>query len=690
MQILLGLCITLSVVTGQKAADTPKTPIGKTVASFKLQDYRGAWHSLEDFSNDKVVVIAFLGAECPLANRYASRLGELAREFGPKGVAFIGIDSNQQDGITQIAHLARTHQVEFSILKDVGNAVADQLGARRTPEVFVLDENRIVRYWGRVDDQYGIGYSRPKVTRRDLAAALGEMLAGKPVTQPVCSPEGCLIGRVQLKAGSGDVTYCKQIARIFQSRCVTCHRPGSIGPFALTSYKEAAGWSAMIREVIEQQRMPPWDADPKYGVFANDARLPETEKKLVYEWIDHGCSEGDPKDLPKPIQFVEGWRIPQPDLIVSMPESFTVPATGDVPYQYFTVDPGFKEDKWVKASEGQPGNRSVVHHMIVFVVPPGSRPLSETGGFGGEFLAAGVPGLPPMILPEGYARFVPAGSKLVFQMHYTPNGTVQTDRSRAGLVFADPKSVVREMKSNTVLNFKFQLPPGAKNYPVEADFRFGQDYLLYSLMPHMHLRGKAFRFEAIYPDQKREILLDVPRYSFDWQNQYVLAKPKLMPEGTVLHCVAHFDNSKDNLSNPNPNALVTWGDQTWQEMMVGYFDATLAYQDLRPGPPKVKPAGGHDYEARFRYLAPPGTKSVHLAGTFNDWKINAHKMDGPDGDGAFTTKLKLKAGRYEYKFVLDGHIWKADPANQKQAGFYNNSVLWVLGERMPLLELKQK
>src|SRR5713226_7650496 len=249
MQILLGLCITLSVGTGpltlpspsggrgqgEGATDTPKTPIGKTVASFKLQDYRGAWHSLEDFSKDKVVVIAFLGAECPLANRYASRLGELAREFGPKGVAFIGIDSNQQDGITQIAHLARTYQVEFPILKDVGNVVADRLGARRTPEVFVLD-------------QYGIGYSRPKVTRRDLAAALGEMLAGKPVTQPVCPPEGCLIGRVQQKPGSGDVTYCKQIARIFQSRCVACHRPGSIGPFALTSYKEAAGWSAMIRE----------------------------------------------------------------------------------------------------------------------------------------------------------------------------------------------------------------------------------------------------------------------------------------------------------------------------------------------------------------------------------------------------------------------------------------------------------
>src|SRR5260370_173649 len=262
-------------------------------------------------------------------------------------------------------------------------------------------------------------------------------------------------------------------------------------------------------------------------------------------------------------------------------------------------------------------------------------------------------------------------------MHYTPNGVEQKDQSRVGLVFAEPKSVVRELKSDMALNFKFQIPPGASSYPVEAEFHFRQDSFLYSLMPHMHLRGKSFRFEAVYPDQKREILLDVPHYSFEWQNQYVLAKPKLMPEGTVLHCVAHFDNSKDNLSNPNPKETVTWGDQTWQEMMVGYFNHGLAYQDLRPGPPKVKAVAGGDYEVQFQYLAPPGTKSVHLAGTFNDWKTDAHKMDGPNGDGAFTTKLKVKAGRYEYKFVLDGHIWKADPANRQQARFYNNSVVLV-------------
>jgi peroxiredoxin len=691
MNNILGLCITLAILPGQTPTPAPKTPVGRTVANFKLQDSHGAWHSLDDYSKKKVVVIAFLGAECPLAARYASRLGDLARELEPKGVAFLGIDANQQDGLTQIAQLAKAHRVEFPILKDVGNAVADQLEAQRTPEVFVLDESRVVRFWGRVDDQYGIDYARPKPTRRDLAVALEEILAGKPVSKPEAAPEGCFIGRVQQSPSKGDVTYSKQIARILQSRCVTCHRTGSIAPFALTSYKDASGWAATIREVLQQERMPPWRANPKYGVFANDARMQAEEKKIVYDWIANGCPEGDPKDLPKPVAFTEGWRISKPDLIVSMPEPFTVPATGEIPYQYFAVDPGFKEDKWVKASEGKAGNRAVVHHMIVFVQPPGSRPLSQTSGLGAEFLAADVPGLPPMILQEGDARFIPAGSKLVFQMHYTPNGSVQTDQSRVGLVFADPKTIVREMKSNTVLNFKFKIPPGAKDFPVEADYRFPQDSILYSLMPHMHLRGKSFRFEAVFPDQKREILVDVPSYSFDWQNQYVLAKPKLMPEGTILHCIAHFDNSKDNFSNPDPNVAVMWGDQTWEEMMVGYFDATLAYQDLRPGLPKLTSLGGGQYEVEFKYRAlsnnqsPEGQRrtpnSVFLAGTFNNWKTDAHKMDGPDSNGVFTTKLKLKTGRYEYKFVVDGKIWKADPANRKQAGFYNNSVLLVVGDR---------
>jgi len=672
----------LAVLTVTALAETPaerKTPSGNPVASFKLRDYRGEWHSLEDYKDKKLVVVAFLGAECPLANRYAGRLSELATEFEPKGVAFLGIISNQQDSLSKIAQLAKEQKVTFPLLKDRKNSVADQFGARRTPEVFVLDDKRTVRYHGRIDDQYGIGYMRPNPTRRDLAIALEELLAGKTVSRPVTEAEGCYIGRVKRASSEGSVTYTKHIAALLHKHCASCHHAGSLAPFALTSYGDAAGWAETIQEVVEDQRMPPWHANPKYGHFANDNRLTDKEKRLVVEWVKNGAPEGDPKDLPQLPPLVEGWRI-KPDVIITMPKPFTVPAKGTVEYQYFVVDPGFKEDKWIRASEGRPGNRAVVHHLLVYIQPPGVQ-FRDGLEFLESSLGGGVPGMPPMILGEGEAKYAPAGSKLIFQVHYTPNGTEQTDQSSVGIVFADPKTVRRQIRSRIAVNPKLRIPPGDANHRVEADFRFGQDALLYALFPHMHLRGKSFRFEAIYPDKTREILLDVPRYSFDWQNNYVLAEPKRMPEGTILHCTAVFDNSTNNLSNPDPRATVTFGDQTWEEMMIGYFDMALADQDLRLGAPQVRSLEDGRYEVAFRYHAPAGTKSVYLAGTFNEWKPADHKMDGPDTKGAFTTKLVLKAGTYEYKYVLEGRAWRADPGNPRQNGFYNNSVLTVGNKR---------
>ncbi len=545
--------VLLAVLAAPLIGETPaerKTLPDKPIASFTLRDFRGATHALDDYADKKLVVVVFLGTDCPLANRYATRLAELVKEFAPKGVAFLGIDANRHDSIAKIAQLAKDHKVSFPILKDVGNTVADQFAARRTPEVFVLDGKRIVRYRGRIDDQYGIGYTRPKPTRRDLAIALEELLADKAVSRPETEAEGCRIGRVKRPAEQGTVTYTKHIAPLLQKHCVSCHHAGSLAPFALTSYRDAAGWSETIQEAIEDQRMPPWHANSKYGRFANDNRLPKEEKQLIDQWVKNGAPRGDPKDLPPTPPLEEGWRI-KPDVVFTMPKPFTVPAEGTVAYQYFTVDPGFKEDKWVCASEARPGNRAVVHHLVVNVQPPGSKPFGPQN-FPFDFLAGGAPGSPPLQLRDGEAKLIPAGSKLVFQVHYTPNGTVQTDRSRIGLMFADPKTVRKVIRSEVAINYRFRIPPGAANHRVEADYRFGQDSILYALFPHMHLRGKSFRFEAIYPDKKREILLDVPRYSFDWQNQYILAEPKRMPEGTILHCTGVFDNSADNLSNPDP------------------------------------------------------------------------------------------------------------------------------------------
>jgi peroxiredoxin len=648
----------------------PGDSLGGTPVSFNLQDFRGAWHRLDDTGKGKVVVLAFLGTECPLASLYAPRLGELARAYEKKGVAFFGVDSNPQDAPSDLSRFAREHELPFPLLKDVGNELADRLGVERTPEVFVLDEGRVVRYRGRVDDQFGFGVHRPAPTRRDLAAAIEDLLAVRPVAMPRTEPVGCRIGRVAKGRGDAAVTYSKQVSRILRDRCVACHREGEIAPFSLATYKQAAGWAGMIDEVVQAGRMPPWHASPEYGSFSNEARLSEDEKRTIAAWVVAGSPEGDPRDLPEPAHYLEGWRIPAPDLIIPLPEVVQIPAEGTMPYQNFVIDPKLTKDVWVRASQVRPGNRSVVHHLVVFVLPPGTDDESKI-----DFLAGYAPGMPPRILPEGVARFVPAGSLLKFQVHYTPRGIPQADRSEIGLVFADPKTIRKEMTAVAAINTDLRIPAGAADFAVEADHRFDQDTIVYSLLPHMHLRGKSFRFEAVYPDRRREVLLDVPRYEFDWQNVYVFSRPKLMPEGTVLRCLARYDNSADNPSNPDPKRTVTWGEQTQDEMLVGYVEVALAEQDFALGEPEARRRDDGHYDVTFRYRPPAGTPSVYLAGTFNDWKPTALKMDGPDKSGRFETKLTLAAGTHEYKYVLEGTRWRHDPGNRRQAGFYHNSVL---------------
>jgi peroxiredoxin len=551
----------------QDAASPSESAIGRQIADFSLRDFRGKAHSLADFKQSKLVVVTFLGCDCPLARLYAPQLAKLAGKFGSRDVSFLGIDSNSQDTLTELADFGRLHDLQFPLLKDPGNRVADLFGAARTPEVFVLDEHRMVRYRGRIDDQFTVGRRRPQPTRTDLVAALEELLAGQPVSVAETEAAGCLIGRVPHREPRGDVTYSNQIARLLQNRCVECHREGEIAPFALTSYEEVAGWAPTMREVVHDGRMPPWFANPEHGTFSNDARLTADEKRLLDEWIDNGCPTGDPADLPEARQFTVGWRIPPPDQVIAIrDEPVDVPEEGVVAYRYYTVDPGFTEDKWIKAAECRPDNRRVVHHIVAIFLPPGQPVRGMRGAMVGF-----APGMPPTQFPEGVAMLVPAGSKVIFQMHYTPDGSPEKDRSSLGLVFADPSDVKQRIGGGMAANRSFQIPPGADNYEVTSRHVFDKDVRLLTLTPHMHLRGKSFRYEAEYPDGAREVLLDIPHYDFNWQLRYHLAEPKLLPKGTQLHCTAHFDNSTDNLANPDPTKTVRWGDQTWEEMMIGYF-----------------------------------------------------------------------------------------------------------------------
>ncbi len=476
----------------------PSCPAAQ-VGNFTLQDYLGASHSFREWRDKRAVVVVFLGTECPLAQLYGSRLAELDAAFRPKGVAFVGIDSNQQDSLLEIGHYARVHKIEFPLLKDSAGKVADQFGATRTPEAFVLDGDGNVLYHGRIDDQFGVGYQRQNEVQRELANAIDEILAGQPVSTPVTEPVGCYIGRAKQKPPTGDITYTNQVARLVDQHCVRCHRPGQIAPFTLTSYDDVSAWAETMCEVIDNGRMPPWHANPKYGHFANDAHLSDAQKQLFHQWVDNGMPEGDAADLPEPTKYAEGWQIPEPDLIFRMPEPFTVPAKGTVPYQYFWLDKTFDKDVWIQGAEVRPGNHAVVHHIFMFFMPPGQEEIrAEDPLF--NSIATFAPGMPAALWPEGYARFVPAGSRLVFQVHYTPNGSEQVDQSEVGLVLADPKQPHKEVKFAVAVNTDFHIPPGAPNYEVPAGRDFKHDTLLHALMPHMHYRGKSFRFTANYPD----------------------------------------------------------------------------------------------------------------------------------------------------------------------------------------------
>jgi peroxiredoxin len=546
--------------------------IGKKISEFSLPDTRDRKVGLADFQDKKAVVVVFVGTECPINNSYMTRLVELDQEYGPRGVQFLAVNSNQQDTPQRVAKHAREHELSFPVLKDEGNRVADMFGARRTPEAFLLDSERIVRYQGRIDDQFGVDFKRPKPTRRDLAEALDEMLAGRTVTLATTPVAGCLIARAQPLKKEGSVTYSSHVAAILQKNCQECHRPGQIGPFSLLNYDNAVAWADTIREVVRDQRMPPWYADPRYGHFSNDRRLSAEEKKTLLEWLDNGTPKGDDKDLPQPRKWESDWTIGKPDLILTMPEEFSVPAEapdGGIEYQFIHIPTNFKEDRWVVRAESKPGAPEVVHHIVMFILEPGRKFIPKAGN--APVLCGTAPGDMPLILPPGMAKKVPAGSELIFQMHYTPNGRAQKDRSSVGMIFAKEPPKWR-VQTWPIHNPRFRIPPGDDNYKLEATVTFKEDGHILCFMPHMHLRGKDFLYEAIYPDGKKEILLSVPRFNFGWQSVYRLAQPLAVPKGTQIHCLAHFDNSAKNPNNPDPTQPVYWGDQTWEEMMIGWMD----------------------------------------------------------------------------------------------------------------------
>lgn len=392
------------------------------------------------------------------------------------------------------------------------------------------------------------------------------------------------------------LTFTRDVAPIMQKNCMVCHRPGEIAPMSLLSYKEVRPWAKSIREAVTSRRMPPWLADQKYGEFSNDCRLSAKEIETITAWVDGGAKEGEAKDLPPNPTFLEGWSIGKPDVVLTMPEAYSVPAEGVIPYKYFAVPTDFTEDKYVQFAEIRQGNRKIVHHVIADVYYPepgktlkpgeinptevlGRRQRGNDGDSDGR-LAGWAPGEAPLILKPGQAKLIKKGSFLIFQVHYTTYGVAGTDRSSIGLTFSkDP--VEKRVITAGAVQANLAIPPGEANYETSSEFTFKEDSHIDSLHPHMHFRGRDFNFKLVSPDGTAKMLLSVPRWDFNWQLTYFLKEPVAAPKGSKLICVAHFDNSTGNKFNPDPTKLVKWGPQTFDEMMIGYFDYTLDKQNLR-------------------------------------------------------------------------------------------------------------
>ena len=546
---------------------------------------------------EKLTVVALTSVTCPLCRKFGPSLARIEDGYRDRGVRFVFVNVSGTDLTAEMQRQSSDLGFDGLYLQDAGGRIASALRAQTTTEVFVIDAGNTLVYRGAVSDQYGADFTREAPRARFLESALDALLAGGAPDIAATSSPGCAIEPSKTATGVNPteppaVTYARDISRIIGANCLECHRTGGVGPFALDSYDAVARRATMIRTVIDEGAMPPWFAAPMHGKdgaaiaspWSNDRSMSAAEKGAIAAWIAAGKPEGDPKDLPSPRTFPKGdWSIGPPDAVFKLPEPIAIKADGFMPYQNVLVPTNIAEDRWVKAVQIVPSDPSVVHHVLVFALdeaaakdPATRRRLGADEASG--YWAAYVPGNDSMILPDGMARKLPANSSLLFQIHYTPNGKATQDQMKLGVVFADeaPKHLVR---TAAVANLRLNIPPGAKNHEEDGLIRIPADAKILAFMPHMHVRGKAYRYELELPGGSKRTVLDIPNYDFNWQLRYELREPMDAPRGAVLHGTAWYDNSTDNPANPDPTKTVRWGPQTVDEMMLGYVEYYLVDED---------------------------------------------------------------------------------------------------------------
>ncbi len=571
-----SILIVLGLVLGLVDAPTQSVRVGDKIERLSFKDIRWVERTLKDFGERKAFVIVFTDTKCPVAAKYVPRLNELSKDFESRGVQLIGIDASSDDTLVAVAADAIEKKLVFPMHKDFDQSAMRVLGVRRTPEVAVLDAGGVLRYRGRIDDQFRAAGEAPGAGRSYLREAIEAVLSGKAPEVGETTAEGCLITPTP-RAEMPGVSYCEHIAPILAKNCQSCHRPDQPAPFSLLTYEDAARKASMIREVVEERRMPPSYADPLHGEFVNCRALKPEEISAIAAWVAAGTPRGDPAKLPRPVEWPKGsWLIGEPDLVLEMPEEFHVPASGYVRYEYAILARArdddavrtvyeFPEDTWIQAIQILPGNRKALHHANLYIVLP--PPLEKIP----TFLTGHVPGGEVTKYGKNSGIMVPKGAKLRLQLHYVTSGKELTDRTRVGLIYAK-EPIFRRTKVLMAINNRFQIPPFDPSFEMSAQASFAEAALGVGLYIHMHVRGKDMTFVAKYPDGTAETLLRVPNYSFDWQMSYVWPEgKKRFPAGTVIETISHYDNSPLNPFNPDPSKTVREGQQTYSEMNYGFL-----------------------------------------------------------------------------------------------------------------------
>lgn len=570
MKLLVRLLI--SLVFAFCASPLLALSPGERVENFQLLDQNGESHELYYLSDMKAVVIMIHGNGCPIVRHALPILSEIRNAYQQKDVAFLLLNANLQDGRETIKKEATAFSTDFPILVDETQLIAESLGVTRTADVFVVDPKtwKLV-YHGPVDDRLAYGAQKPEAKEHYLTDALDSLLAGEPVEVAQVDAMGCLVNlpEAERRESHVQISYSEQIAPILIDRCVACHREGGAGPWHMTKYEMVRGFAPMMREVIRTRRMPPWHADPHYGSFVGDRAISNGDAMTLVHWIEAGAPRGEGPD---PLQTLDTswseWTMGEPDLIVEVP-AFDVPATGVVDYQYPYADNPLERNVWIRGIEILPQNRSVVHHVLSGIDDPTNGQRRRIRGQIGE-LGGYAPGKNAVPYPDDTGILLRKEANFRFQLHYTPNGKAVTEVTRVGYYFYD-KPPKHSLDMLLILDATLEIPPNTKAHRERLEHVFEQDIMLYSLLPHSHLRGRASRFTAHFPDGREEILLSVPRYDFDWQPLYALSPPKFVPAGTRVVLNMVWDNSAQNPRNPDPDKTVHWGDQTWEEMNVGWF-----------------------------------------------------------------------------------------------------------------------